>query len=61
MVIRRYVSPVAVLERRNNANCDPLKGCSDAVLVHQTPTSGSETLAGGTDVTLLTTPLDVAP
>jgi len=48
-------------DRSSDVFCDPLKGYSDVVLVHQTPTPGSGASTGSTGVTLLTPPLDVAP
>jgi hypothetical protein len=50
---------VALRERFSDVNCDPLKGCSDVVLVHQEPTSGSGTSTCGTVVTLFTSALEV--
>jgi hypothetical protein len=47
-------------ETSSDIICDRLKGYSD-VSVHQTPTPGFGTSTGGTGVTLLTPPLDVAP
>jgi len=45
------LSPVILRERPSNVNCDPFEVCLD-VLVHQAPTFGSSTSAGGTDDTL---------
>jgi hypothetical protein len=55
------VSLVAIRERSSDVNCDPHKGCSDVLLVYKAPTSNSGTSTGGTGVTLLTLPNNVAP
>jgi len=60
MVIRRYVSFVALRERPSDVECDPFEGCPDVILVHQPPASGSWPSACGTGVTPLAEPLNVA-